>query len=47
MGKRDYQWKERKKSKKDTKKVSSAEVLPSPVTVEVIKKGKKERPAEE
>jgi hypothetical protein len=47
MGKRDYQWKERKKAKKDTKKISSAEVLPSPVTVEVIKKGKKERSAEE
>ena len=47
MGKRDYRWKEVKKTKKDAKKVSSAEILPSPVTVEVIKKGKKEHPAEE
>ena len=43
MGKRDFQWKEPKKSKKDAKKISSAEVLPSPVIVEVIKKGKKEK----
>ena len=43
MGKRDYRWKEHKKPKKDAKKISSAEVLPSPVIVEVIKKGKKEK----
>ncbi len=47
MGKRDYRWKESKKPKKDAKKISSVEILPSPITVEVIKKGKKERPAEE
>jgi hypothetical protein len=47
MGKRDYRWKESKKSKKDDKKVSSAKVLPTPVIVEVIKKGKKEQSAEE
>jgi hypothetical protein len=47
MGKRDYRWKEPKKTKKDAKKISSAEVLPSPVTVEVIKKKKKEHPPEE
>ena len=47
MGKRDYRWKESKKAKKDDKKVSSTKVLPTPVTVEVIKKGKREQPAEE
>ncbi len=47
MGKRDYRWREPKKPKKDAKKTTSADILPTPVTVEVIKKGKKERPAEE
>ena len=47
MGRRDFRWRERKKPKKDAKKTASTEILPSPVTVEVIKKGKKERPAEE
>ena len=47
MGRRDYRWRERKKPKKDAKKTTSPEILPTPVTVEVIKKGKKERPAEE
>jgi hypothetical protein len=46
MGKRDYRWRERKKPKKDAKKTTGVEILPSPVTVEVIKKGKKERPEE-
>jgi len=47
MGKRDYRHREAKKPKKDTRKTSSATILPSPMTVEVIKKGKKERQEEE
>ena len=43
MGSRDYRHKEVKKSKKDTKKIQAATILPPPLTVEVIKKGKKER----
>ena len=46
MGKRDFRWRERRKPKKDAKKTTGAEILPSPVTVEVIRKGKKERPEE-
>lgn len=45
MGKRDIRWREPKKAKKESKKTSVTEVLPTSVTVEVIKtKGKKERP---
>lgn len=48
MGKRDIRWREKKKPKKDAaRKTPSTDILPSPVTVEVIKKGKKERPPEE
>jgi hypothetical protein len=48
MGKRDIRWRERKKPKKDGKKSSAVEVLPTSVAVEVIKtKGKKEQPPEE
>lgn len=47
MGKRDIRGKESKKPKKDSKKVNTADILPSSVTVEVIKKGKKDRFAEE
>jgi len=47
MGKRDYRHREPKKQKNDTKKVSPATMLPSPTTVEVIRKGKKERKEEE
>jgi len=42
MGRRDYRRREPKKTKKDTKKVSATTILPSPTTVEVIKKGKKQ-----
>ncbi len=42
MGKRDYRHREPKKPKKDTKKISAATFSPTPTTVEVIKKGKKE-----
>ncbi len=46
MGRRDYRHRESKKPKKDAKKPTGVEILPSPVVVEVIKKGKKERPEE-
>ena len=47
MGKRDYRHRETKKPKKDAKKPILSEVLPVSTTVEVIKKGKKEKPAGE
>ena len=48
MGRKDFGRKEHKKAKKDAKKLAVAEILPTPVTVEVIKtKGKKESPPEE
>ncbi len=46
MGKRDYRHREPKKSKREAKKTPAATILPSPMTVEVIKKGKKERKEE-
>jgi len=42
VGRRDYRHREPKKSKKDARKISADTILPPPVTVEVIKKGKKE-----
>jgi len=47
MGRRDYRHREPKKPKKDAKKVSAASILPPSITVEAIKKGKKEREVEE
>ena len=47
MGRRDYRHRETKKHKKDVKKTSTAPILSPPVTVELIKKGKKEREVEE
>ena len=47
MGRRDYRHREPKKSKKDTRKLPPVTILPPPVNVEVIKKGKKERKVEE
>ncbi|MFC2047447.1 hypothetical protein ACFLTK_04160 [Chloroflexota bacterium] len=47
MGKRDYRHREPKKLKKDDRKISVATILPSSPTVEVVKKGKKEREVEE
>ena len=47
MGKRDYRHRETKKPKKDAKKLPAASILPSPTTVEVVKRGKKEREEEE
>jgi hypothetical protein len=46
MGRRDYRRREPKKPKRDAKKISTETVLPPPTTVEVIKKGKKERKEE-
>jgi len=47
MGRRDYRHREPKKAKKDIKKVSPGTILSPSTTVEVIKKGKKERKVEE
>jgi hypothetical protein len=47
MGKRDYRKKEPKKAKKDAKKVTAAEILPSAVAVEVVKGKRKMREVEE
>jgi len=47
MGKRDYRHREPKKTKKDTKRLSPVTILPPPVNVEVVKRGKKKREVEE
>jgi len=47
MGRRDYRHRESKKTKKSDKKISADTILTTPTTVEVIKKGKKERETEE
>jgi len=47
MGRRDYRHREPKKPKKEAKKISAETILPPPITVEVIKKGKKEPKTEE
>ena len=47
MGSRDYSHKEKKKTKKDLKKISPVTILTTPVEVEVIKKGKKNKGEEE
>jgi len=46
MGKRDYRWREKKKPKKDAKKIN-ATVLPPAVEVEVIKKVRRREDEEE
>lgn len=46
MGKRDFRHRETKKPKKAAKKIAITDILSSPVTVEVIKKKRKE-PKEE
>jgi len=43
LGRRDYRHREPKKSKKNAKKISPVTIIPSPMQVEVIKKGKKKR----
>jgi hypothetical protein len=49
MGKRDYRHREPKKTKKSAKKLTSESLIspPTPTTVEVIKKGKKEPETED
>ncbi len=47
MSGRDYRHREPKKPKKDAKKIPTATILPTPMTVEVIKKKRKERKEEE
>ena len=48
MGRRDFRHREPRKTKKDAKKIpATPTILPPPTTVEVIKKGKKERKEEE
>jgi len=47
MGRRDYRHREPKKPKKDVKQTPAITILPPPMTVEVAKKGKKERKEEE
>ena len=47
MGRRDFRHREPKKPKKCAKKVTLNTILPPPTTVEVVKKGKKERKVEE
>ena len=46
MGKRDYRNRETKKPKKQSKKLSVADILPTSANVEVIKKRKKQRDVE-
>ena len=46
MGRRDYRHHEAKKPKRGAKKANISDILPPPVTVEVIKKKKRE-PEEE
>ncbi|MGD9393341.1 MAG: hypothetical protein PVJ81_00030 [Dehalococcoidia bacterium] len=47
MGRRDYRHRETKKPKRDDKKIAHPTILTPPVTVEVIKKGKKGKEEEE
>jgi hypothetical protein len=47
MGRRDYRHRETKKPKKSDKKIAHPTILTPPVTVEVIKKGKKRKEEEE
>jgi hypothetical protein len=46
MGKRDYRWREPKKPKKGAKKTSKPSILPTPVSVEVVKEERKEKTEE-
>jgi len=43
MGRRDFRHRESKKPKKDAKKAPTTAVFQPPATVEVIKRGKKEK----
>ncbi len=46
MGSRDYRHHEPKKPKKNAKKLPPVSVLPTPVEVEVVRKGRKQREPE-
>ena len=45
MGRRDYRHREERKPRKGAKRPTVPEVMPAPVTVEVVKRGRKEREA--
>ncbi len=47
MARRDKRWRERKKPKRDYKKIAPTTILTPPITVEVVKKGKKRKAEEE
>ena len=47
MSRRDYRHREPKKTKKVAKKLSPITILPTPINVEVVGKGKKKRELEE
>jgi hypothetical protein len=47
MGSKDYRHREGKKVKRSVKKPYAPEVAPTPVAVDVIKKGKKEARTEQ
>jgi hypothetical protein len=47
MGKRDYSHREKKKTKKEAKKLPPVTIMTPPAEVEVIRKGKKREPDEE
>ena len=47
MGRRDFRHRESKKVKKEPKKILPTDILPPPMTVEVVKKSKKKRESEE
>ncbi|MFC2059572.1 hypothetical protein ACFLTZ_00545 [Chloroflexota bacterium] len=47
MGSRDFRKKELKKPKKGTKKISAVDILPPPMTVDIVKKEKKKERTEE
>ena len=47
MGRRDYRHREPKKVKKDARKLPQVSIMPTPVNVEVVKKGKKKGEEEE
>jgi hypothetical protein len=47
MGRRDFRKHESKKPKKEVKKIMSSEILPTPMSVEVVRKRRKERETSE
>jgi hypothetical protein len=47
MGRRDFRKHESKKPKKEVKKIMSSEILPTTMSVEVVRKRRKERETSE